>query len=1251
MLRFSGTATDASDGDPNADAGDPNADVEGAETETRGNRMSWLSGSKTKGFGFNSEATAQTDRLRQCRTIIFDLICCRSRRWRRQLEANSWVAKELGPRQERKDALRHQRMQAHMQHQAQHSHHHHHEKNRCSNFGPRRICRKLGHTIQRIRDWISSGPVDAKSGLPCNLLARWNIEACVSVGIHGRVYQSLRSRSTSPRGMWSPRSPGRSPGRSPKMLAARNRLSPVASTPTAASPRTTTSPRSSNVMSTKSGYDDHFAIRIRDRSLGTVHQLPLEHASWTLRGHVLNKGPPGVLSKMLGVVGIRTEFKHEALVRQREAYYNKEFFVEIVEWVGGGSLYTRVYEDDVKIDEFSACRIFNRLVSGLQYLHGRGLIHRDIRSKQILFCDDTLNEAKLGDMWCLTRVPKKGIIMDRKLPVDVAYAAPEVLQNGHWSAKSDLWSLGCVLFEMLHGHPPHGGSGKALAYRIIHNEPEFDELMEPISKKGMHLMKSLLRRDPTHRSSAEHAQHDPWIKEFNREKPAKIARQDPHRIKCVHLTGERPRGRPGLSVENLLTSKAGTFDGGFCTVMGVGHITIDFEIKGDKNKQEEYWVTTILISLWGKAENPRSLTLSAAVRPGAPHKEVLRHEVQSAQDTSARLEVNSPLKRMRLNFQRNFGGIYGIAIRKVAFYGFQIRSVGVSADLSEANSCEYLRGSKLHTYSEELTELDVEEIHPTLKKHIFGYKRDPESGAVISAYRDICSGGPHHSSLVELSRLVVPPNVTIFAATLSLRYLCVSSESVPSPVLRVYLVIDVGGVPKRVQLFETGELPPSKRTGSTDLVHNALSVMQEGYSDYQTMYTSNLHISTDDNLHVELQFENRSGYVHVPADFGLKLHYTPELETPESSDLDEDEIKAAQKVEVIAGGQAIEDTGEDEPLQDLVTPDFVIKPAMRLSVRKSVTRSPTSGSKEGSQDSSASHTEGTGSSHTNTHSSSSAFASSHTGSATATKSSATSSSWSSGHGSSADGWGRDHGEAEKKNHWGDSASSGHSQGHPPPGGSGGSSQDSYDPVQEDAIKMAKNLVDKLKKADLTESKKAADTRKDRAKQRQKERGEAQRQKEKEEAEAAAAAAAAAEALAHPSSPAAAAAVALMARRAAEEAEKEEEEDGSQNDGSVAASHHSAKAQAAEQEEPEEEKGFLHNILGMGACSQVVRQAPIPLAPMAALGLVSELPPRQSPRHSHRPSSRASSRATSPANSPPGSPKQKPHGGAWGKGAR
>ena len=93
--------------------------------------------------------------------------------------------------------------------------------------------------------------------------------------------------------------------------------------------------------------------------------------------------------------------------------------------------------------------MFIQIVRGLRAIHLRKILHRDMKSANIFLFKDM--QAKLGDL-NVSKIVKKGLSYTQTgTPY---YASPEVWKDMPYNEKSDIWSAGCVLYEMITLKPP-----------------------------------------------------------------------------------------------------------------------------------------------------------------------------------------------------------------------------------------------------------------------------------------------------------------------------------------------------------------------------------------------------------------------------------------------------------------------------------------------------------------------------------------------------------------------------------------------------------------------------------------------------------------------------------------------------------------------------------------------------------------------------------------------------------------------------
>ena len=112
---------------------------------------------------------------------------------------------------------------------------------------------------------------------------------------------------------------------------------------------------------------------------------------------------------------------------------------------------------------------------GLKDIHKKGIVHRDIKHKNILLSSSSARpKVKITDFGLACQLEEDECFVHDA--GTVGYKAPEIVLKEPSDFKSDIWSLGCILYEQLSGEMPFPGSTiKEVEKSILHKELTFEE--------------------------------------------------------------------------------------------------------------------------------------------------------------------------------------------------------------------------------------------------------------------------------------------------------------------------------------------------------------------------------------------------------------------------------------------------------------------------------------------------------------------------------------------------------------------------------------------------------------------------------------------------------------------------------------------------------------------------------------------------------------------------------------------------------
>ncbi|KAM4721752.1 serine/threonine-protein kinase Nek4 [Rhinophrynus dorsalis] len=205
-----------------------------------------------------------------------------------------------------------------------------------------------------------------------------------------------------------------------------------------------------------------------------------------------------------------SRLKHPNIVAYKESWEGEDGLLYIVMgFCEGGDLYHKLKEQKGKLlPESQVMDWFIQIAMALQYLHDERIMHRDLKTQNIFLTRS--NIIKVGDLG-IARVLETQYDMASTLIGTPYYMSPELFANKPYNFKSDVWALGCCVYEMATlRHAFNAKDMNSLVYRII--EGKLPAMPKDYSPELGELMGAMLSRQPEKRPSVKQILRKPFIK-------------------------------------------------------------------------------------------------------------------------------------------------------------------------------------------------------------------------------------------------------------------------------------------------------------------------------------------------------------------------------------------------------------------------------------------------------------------------------------------------------------------------------------------------------------------------------------------------------------------------------------------------------------------------------------------------------------------------------------------------------------------
>lgn len=216
-------------------------------------------------------------------------------------------------------------------------------------------------------------------------------------------------------------------------------------------------------------------------------------------------------------VSVLGQMRHPCIISYRDFFEQepaeewaskKKLLYIIMEYADGADMSARIQKQ--KGRPFTEQQILDWLVQiclALKHIHDRKILHRDIKSENIFLTHDNL--VKVGDFGIAKSLAHTFAQAHTRIGTPY-YLSPEICLNKPYNSKSDMWSLGVVLYELLTlRHPFNASSIEGLLDKIVRSKPA--PISKMYSKEIRQVCDNLLQKDPRLRPSAAKLLQLPFI--------------------------------------------------------------------------------------------------------------------------------------------------------------------------------------------------------------------------------------------------------------------------------------------------------------------------------------------------------------------------------------------------------------------------------------------------------------------------------------------------------------------------------------------------------------------------------------------------------------------------------------------------------------------------------------------------------------------------------------------------------------------
>jgi len=240
--------------------------------------------------------------------------------------------------------------------------------------------------------------------------------------------------------------------------------------------------------------------KIGKGSYGKIYKVSRDGIVLALKRVDMTNLSPQEQTDTLNEVSLMAQLDNEHIVRFYDAFMDNNSMYIAMELLSGGDLGNiihRAQKARTLIDEDAVWPLLVESCCGLKYLHDRRMLHRDLKPQNIML--DSEGHVKLVDFGFTKLLAANQLAMS--VVGTPLYMSPELLMKLGYDDRTDVWSLGCIFYELLTLSPPFGGrSWEELTNNILNKVPPSPS-PEKYSSDLITVISKMMTKDPKQRPS------------------------------------------------------------------------------------------------------------------------------------------------------------------------------------------------------------------------------------------------------------------------------------------------------------------------------------------------------------------------------------------------------------------------------------------------------------------------------------------------------------------------------------------------------------------------------------------------------------------------------------------------------------------------------------------------------------------------------------------------------------------------------